>query len=397
MFDNNKYKIDDPQQYIIENTDKYFTSSKVVINKYGDSKVVYAYFVRHDSIYSPKLVINFIQHIKSDLNLSFKVHEIHKEGEFIKAKEPIFFIEGNFKDLSELETLILQKIGFTFVVAYNAYVMSTLLPSVLFLSMGARHYADPEMSNMIDYGISVGSQEAQKVGARGFKGSSTKAGSAFFGLKEGVGTMPHSLIGYAGSTLKAAKMYYDCFIKDDVNEPEANKRNMVILVDYFGKEITDSLQVCKEFKHLIDEERLFIRIDTNGNNYLEGLNEESSQKIINKYCSNSKHKFTEEEQQFLIGKGVSAAAVFKMRESLDEAGFEKVKIVVSSGFNIAKCNAMSKVNAPIDIIGTGSILDSSWEKSFATADIISYDDKIMVKKGREHLAEKWKKYRAKQQ
>ena len=46
--------------------------------------------------------------------------------------------------------------------------------------------------------------------------------------------MPHALIGYAGSTLEAVKMFHETFPKDD----------LVVLPDYFGKEITDSIQVC---------------------------------------------------------------------------------------------------------------------------------------------------------
>ena len=46
--------------------------------------------------------------------------------------------------------------------------------------------------------------------------------------------MPHALIGYAGSTLKAAKLYHNSF-------PE---ENLSVLVDYFGNEISDTLEVC---------------------------------------------------------------------------------------------------------------------------------------------------------
>jgi len=39
-----------------------------------------------------------------------------------------------------------------------------------------------------------------------------------------MGTMPHALIGYAGSTLRAAEMFHETF----PGEP------LTVLVDYFG-------------------------------------------------------------------------------------------------------------------------------------------------------------------
>ncbi|MEM6904014.1 MAG: nicotinate phosphoribosyltransferase, partial [Pseudomonadota bacterium] len=93
----------------------------------------------------------------------------------------------------------------------------------------------------------------------------------------------------------------------------------------------------------------------------------------------------ESEIRHLIGTGVSAAAVWYMRERLDEAGFDKVKIVASSGFNPEKCRIMKEANAPIDIIGTGSYLPSKWSETYATADIVEYDGVRRVKTGREFL------------
>ena len=74
-----------------------------------------------------------------------------------------------------------------------------------------------------------------------------------------------------------------------------------------------------------------------------------------------------------------------MREKLDGAGFNNVKIVVSSGFNAGKCRAMAFANAPIDTIGTGSYLPTKWAETYATADIICYNGAFKVKTGREFL------------
>ena len=87
----------------------------------------------------------------------------------------------------------------------------------------------------------------------------------------------------------------------------------------------------------------------------------------------------------MIGTGVSAAAVWHLREMLDSSGFENVKIVASSSFGPEKCKVFSLANVPVDVIGTGSYLPSRWSETYATADIISYGGKSQVKLGREFL------------
>jgi len=97
---------------------------------------------------------------------------------------------------------------------------------------------------------------------------------------------------------------------------------------------------------------------------------------------------TESELRHLVGTGVTAAAIFHFREALDQAGFPKVKIIASSGFNPAKCKVMAVAGAPIDVIGTGSYLPDNWVETYATADIVAYGGKPLVKVGREFLLKK---------
>jgi len=49
---------------------------------------------------------------------------------------------------------------------------------------------------------------------------------------------------------------------------------------------------------------------------------------------------------------------------------------------------MATASAPIDVVGTGSYLPENWTETYATADIVAYDDKPMVKLGREFLLDK---------
>src|SRR3546814_5644807 len=79
--------------------------------------------------------------------------------------------------------------------------MCAELPKVAFLAMDARHCAGTEMADLMAYAASVGSERARrKLQAVGFIGNATDATAHYFGQKRGFGTMPHSLIGYAGST-----------------------------------------------------------------------------------------------------------------------------------------------------------------------------------------------------
>jgi nicotinate phosphoribosyltransferase len=49
---------------------------------------------------------------------------------------------------------------------------------------------------------------------------------------------------------------------------------------------------------------------------------------------------------------------------------------------------MAIAEAPIDVIGTGSYLPEIWSETYATADIVAYDGRPMVKAGREFLLRK---------
>ncbi len=91
------------------------------------------------------------------------------------------------------------------------------------------------------------------------------------------------------------------------------------------------------------------------------------------------------ELRNLVGTGVSAAAIWRMREAFDDAGFGSVRIVASSGFGVDKCRVMADARAPIDVVGTGSFLPDAWSETYATADIVAYDGEPRVKIGREFL------------
>ncbi|MFT9093172.1 MAG: nicotinate phosphoribosyltransferase, partial [Gluconacetobacter sp.] len=217
---------------------------------------------------------------------------------------------------------------------------------------------------------------ARSEGALGFVGGANDATAGFFGQSAGLGTMPHALIGYAGSTLRAAEMFHEAFPESD----------LVVLTDYFGREVTDGLAVCRAFPELAAAGRLAVRLDTHGGRFLEGLAPQKSYAALERNTPGTIRRYrSETELRNLVGTGVSAAAIWRMREVLDEAGFPKVRIIVSSGFNVEKCLAMADAHAPIDVVGTGSFIPDRWSETYATADIVSYDGEPRVKVGREFL------------
>ena len=114
------------------------------------------------------------------------------------------------------------------------------------------------------------------------------------------------------------------------------------------------------FGGLSDSGELSLRIDTHGGRYVEGLDTQSSYAVLERNAAEALRGYrTDDELRLLLGTGVSAAAVWHMREQLDHHGFEKVKIVASSGFGPDKCRVFSLASAPVDVIGTGSFLPQS--------------------------------------
>ena len=243
--------------------------------------------------------------------------------------------------------------------------------------MDARHCAGLEMAEIMAYAASVGSARAKrKVGAKGFVANATAATAHYFGQSDGRGTMPHALIGYAGSTVRAAEMFHETFPSED----------MTVLVDYFGREIGDSLAVCRRFPEMAAAGKLGLRIDTPGSRFIEGLDPTVSYAVLERHVPDAIRGYrSESELRYLVGAGVSAAACYHLRDSLNGAGFDKVRLVASSGFDPAKCRVMAEAKAPIDVIGTGSYLPQRWTETYATADIVEYDGKPLVKVGREFL------------
>ena len=297
-------------------TDSYFNRTKRIVGNFGDCTVTYAVFLRRPVICAPRLMLDWVRTVAAARGQPIDIDLMYREGAWVGAGEPIVYLTGSMIALSDMETLLLQKIGAASVAAHNAYQMCLALPQVAFLAMDARHCAGAEMQDTMAYAASVGSAAAVKEGAKGFVGNANDGTAHYFGSPKGLGTMPHSLIGYAGSTLRAAEMFRETY----PDEP------ITVLVDYFGKEITDALAVCARFPELAAAGQLSFRLDTHGGRFLEGLDPAESYAVLERHAPGAIRRYrSETELRYLVGTGVSAAAIWRFREALNEAGHDKVR------------------------------------------------------------------------
>ncbi len=391
---------EDKAEFLHSRTDKYFTKSRQIVERFGDRTVTYGVFLRHGVICAVNPAIELLRQYYPASAEPLKITRLYEEGAFVPDQKPLFTYTGSFAALVELETLILQRCGVSCVAAYNAFKMAMSLRKVAFIDMHARHSPGDDFSLLVSYGASVGSRVAKLNGATGFIGSSQDLTAPFYGKEAGLGTMPHGLIGYAGSTLRASQMYVEAHPQD----------NLTVLIDFFGTEYTDALEVCHWWynEHLPRDRNgartLSLRLDTHGERHTEGLNYESSVDIVadwlhvpNEYeavryvmgeeafDADSLNITKDRVRRVLFGTGVSVASVIRLRQMLDAHGFNACRIVASSGFNLFKCKMFANARAPVDVVGTGSFIPESFSDTFATADIFLYDGKPLIKLGREKV------------
>ncbi len=357
-------------------TDTYFNRTRGIVERFGDVRVTYAVFLRRPVVSAPRLAVDWLERVAEARGTPFEIEVLHPEGVWVGAGDPILYLTGSFAALADLETLYLQKLGAPCVAAHNAYQMCIEMPAAGFLAMEARHCAGQEMQEMMAYAASVGSAAAKREGANGFVGNANDATAHWFGEARGRGTMPHALIGYAGSTVRAAEMFHETFPE----EP------LTVLVDYFGREVTDALACCARFPDIAASGRMAVRLDTHGGRFVEGLDPAESYAVLERHAPAAIRRYrSDAELRHLVGTGVSAAAIWRVREALDAGGFGAVKIVASSGFGVNKCRVVAEARAPVNLIGTGSFIPEVWSETYATSDIVEYGGVPRVKLGREFL------------
>ena len=160
-------------------TDKYFTNTSRIVAAHGDTEVTFAVFMRRRVVAALEPAIRLARALVPDV----KIRRLVQEGEVVPSERKLMEITGSMKKLSEVETVLLQKIGFPCVCANNAYEMCLAMPDSGFMDMHARHASGAEMNILAAYGAMVGSNAAKRhnAKAKGFIGSSQDLTAPFFG------------------------------------------------------------------------------------------------------------------------------------------------------------------------------------------------------------------------
>src|SRR5215210_5326701 len=97
-------------------TDKYFTNTSRIVGANGDSQVTFAVFMRRRVVAALEPAIRLIRRFVPDV----KIRRFYEEGEVVPSESKMLEVTGSMQRLSEVETLLLQKIGFPCVSANNA-------------------------------------------------------------------------------------------------------------------------------------------------------------------------------------------------------------------------------------------------------------------------------------
>jgi nicotinate phosphoribosyltransferase len=179
-------------------------------------------------------------------------------------------------------------------------------------------------------------------------GVTTDEQASWWGGK-GVGTVPHALISaYGGDTVLAATRFAEWAPPD---------LNVVVLVDFVNDSVHTSLEVARALGP-----RLWgVRLDT-------------SETLVDRSLWDELGDFKPT--------GVNERLVRKVRDALDKAGFEEVRIVVSGGFTVEKIEEFEAKGVPVDSYGIGSSLIRG--SNDFTADVVVADGKPAAKAGRRY-------------
>lgn len=258
-----------------------------------------------------------------------------REGDEIAPYETVMTIEGDYSLFAHLETVYLGCLARRTLVTSNVRRVIDAARGKSILFFPARH----------DHWL-VQPGDGWAAHLAGSTGVSTDAQGSWWGGR-GIGTVPHALIAaYEGDTVAAAKAFAERF---------ADEMNVTVLVDFDN----DSVRTAVEVADALGERLWGVRLDTSGTLVDRALWEEMGD---------------------FEPTGVNVALARLVRDALDAAGHEGVKIVVSGGFDVAKIEAFERAEAPVDVYGVGSSLVRG-ENDF-TADVVLLEGEPCAKVGR---------------
>ncbi len=263
-----------------------------------------------------------------------QVRALH-EGEEIAPREPVLEIAGDYTLFAHLETVYLGTLARRSLVMRNVREVVEAAAGKQVLYFPARH----------DHWL-VQTGDGWAAHVAGAIGVSTDAQASGWGGR-GIGTVPHGLIAaYGGDTVLAARKFADRF------HPEVN---VTVLVDWENDSVGTALQVADALG-----ERLWgVRLDT-------------GEQMVDRSLWGELGDFKPT--------GVNPRLVEKVRAALDAAGHERVRIVVSGGFDAERIRRFEADGVPVDAYGVGSSLIRG--QNDYTADVVRVDGRPCAKAGR---------------
>ena len=264
------------------------------------------------------------------------------DGDIIQSGEPVLKITGRYEDFGFLESMIDGILARRTSVCTNTYRLMKVVNGKPVINMADRQD---------EYNTQIGDGYSAYVA--GLKLDATDAMGLWWGGK-GLGTMPHALIQMCnGDILKACELYLKTFPEEKVTA----------LIDYHNNVVEDSLKVARKLQRNLNA----VRVDT-------------SKALID-------HYFDDKDTSSFDPHGVCKELIFALRQALDNEGFNYVKIIVSSGFDIDKIKDFEKHNTPVDIYGVGTSL-LNINIGF-TGDLVSLNGVPQAKEGRkEHFSDR---------
>ncbi len=218
-----------------------------------------------------------------------------KEGEITFPLEPLLQVEGSLAEVQLIETLLLNYLNFQSLIATKAARMRSVA--------GDRHLSEFGLRRAQGLG---GISASRAAVAGGFDSTSNVYAAKMYDVKA-VGTMAHSFIQSEEDELTAFRKF-----------AEAHPENCTLLVDTYNtlkSGIPNAIIIAKEMMQK-GQALQAIRLDSGDLAYLSK----------------------------------------KGRRMLDEAGLEKVQIVVSNQLDEYLIKSLLDQKAPIDVFGVGTSL-----------------------------------------
>ncbi|WP_246551662.1 nicotinate phosphoribosyltransferase [Miltoncostaea oceani] len=330
-------------------SDVYFNSTKRILERTGHRpRVLMQVFQRHEAVLcgideAIRVLREGTGHLDPSGNwvpgFDDLVVRALPEGARIGPWEPVMTIEGDYASFAHLETVYLGLLARRTLIATNtaAVVAAAGAIPVLFFAARFDHHATQE-----------GDGWAAHIG--GAAGVSTASQAALFGGAP-VGTVPHALIAaYGGDTVAAARAFAEVYAGTGMR--------LAPLVDFHN----DCTRTAVEVADALGSDLWGVRLDTGG-------------QMVDRALVDRMGGFRPT--------GVCAELVFAVREALDAAGHQRIKILVSGGFDAAKIRSFAARGVPVDAYGVGSSLLRG-ENDF-TADIVRTDGAPSAKVGRAEI------------